>query len=49
MFILYINDIQKDLKSEILIFADDTTLLSLGANAQEKTEALNRDLIKIFN
>ena len=29
LFILYINDIQKDLESEVLIFADDTTFHSL--------------------
>ena len=30
LFITYINDIVKDIESEILIFADDTTLLTKG-------------------
>ena len=30
LFILYINDIKSDLESEILIFADDTTLIASG-------------------
>ena len=47
MFILYINDIQKDIESEILVYADDTTLLASGANPTETTDILNRDLDKI--
>ena len=49
LFILYINDIEKDLESEILIFADDTTLLTFGANSLETSNTLNRDLVKISN
>ena len=41
--------IKNYLESDIQIFADDTTLLTFGANAQETTDALNRDLIKISN
>ena len=48
-FIIYINDISKDLESEILIFADDTTLLASGTDIKVTTEILNRDLIKIYN
>ena len=47
LFILYINDIQKDLESEVLIFADDTSLLSFGPNPTETASMLNRDLEKI--
>ena len=47
LFILYINDIQNELESEILIYADDTTLLASGANPAESAEMLNRDLCKI--
>ena len=32
LFIIYINDIVNDIESEILIFADDTTLLASGDN-----------------
>ena len=49
LFIIYINDISKDLESEILIFADDTTLLASGTDPTETTEILNRDLNKISN
>ena len=49
LFIIFINDIQKDLESDILIFADDTTLLAQGKNALETTAIINRDLIKIHN
>ena len=47
LFIIYINDIIKDIESEILIFADDTSLLVSGKNPQETSNTLNRDLIKI--
>ena len=47
LFILYINDIQKDLESEVLIFADDTSLLSFGPNPTETALMLNRDFEKI--
>ena len=43
LFILYINDIEKDLESEILIFADDTTLLTFGVDQFETTQTLNRE------
>ena len=47
LFIIYINDIQKDLESEILLFADDTTLLAVGSNPEQTSAMLNRDLLKI--
>ena len=47
LFIIYINDIVKDIESEILIFADDTTLLAKGTDPTETTAILNRDLAKI--
>ena len=34
-FIIYINDIIKDIESEIMIFADDTTLLASGSDPAE--------------
>ena len=34
LFIIYINDIVKDIESEILIFADDTSLLVSGKNTE---------------
>ena len=47
LFILYISDIHLDLESEVLIYADDTTLLAFGKNPVETALILNRDLKKI--
>ena len=47
LFILFINDIVEDLESEILVFADDTTLLATGIDPTETSDILNRDLEKI--
>ena len=49
LFIIYINDIVKDIDSEIMIFADDTTLLASGKDPAETSSQLNRDLDKISN
>ena len=46
-FIIYINDIQNNLESEILLFADDTALLVKGKDPVETSEISNRDLQKI--
>ena len=34
LFIIFINDIVQDIESEILIFADDTTLLASGLDIE---------------
>ena len=47
LFIIFINDIVNDIESEILIFADDTTLLASGNDPTETAEILNRDLDRI--
>ena len=47
LFIIYINDIVKDIESEILIFADDTTLIATGTDPAETSAQLNRDLGRI--
>ena len=47
LFIIYINDIVDNLESDILIFADDCSLLASGLDPAETAEQLNRDLIKI--
>ena len=47
LFILYIEDIKDDLECEILIYADDTTLIAVGKDPSETAEMLNRDLLKI--
>ena len=48
LFIIYINDIVEGLESEILIFADDCSLLASGTDPTETAEQLNRDLHKIL-
>ena len=47
LFIIYINDIMNDIESEILVFADDTTLLASGDDPAITASMLNRDLLKI--
>ena len=44
LFIIYINDIVEGLESEILIFADDCSLLASGLDPSETAQQLNRDL-----
>jgi len=45
--LVYINDITDDLESDVLIFADDTSLMCSGKNTLETSIILNRDLKKI--
>ena len=47
LFLIYINDISDDIESDILIFADDTSLFVSGSDPAETSEILNRDLQKI--
>ena len=47
LFIIYINDIIDGLESEILIFADDCSLIASGKDPTETTEKINRDLNRI--
>ena len=41
------NDITVDIESDILIFADDTSLFVSGSDPAQTTEILNRDLQRI--
>ena len=47
LFIIYLNDITEDIESDILIFADDTSLFATGTDPAETAAQLNRDLQKI--
>ena len=49
LFIIYMNDIVNDIESDILIFADDTSLFATGSDPAETAAQLNRDLGKISN
>ena len=41
------NDIISEIESDILIFADDTSLLASGTDPAQTAAQLNRDLAKI--
>ena len=47
LFIIYINDIVDNIESDILIFADDTSMFATGSDPAETSAQLNRDLKKI--
>ena len=47
LFIIYMNDIIDDIESDILIFADDTSLFANGPDPAVTAAQLNRDLVKI--
>ena len=47
LFIIYMNDIVSDIESDILVFADDTSLMASGVDPAETVKQLNRDLNKI--
>ena len=49
LFIIYMNDIVSDIESDILIFADDTSLMAYGPDPAITAAQLNRDLVKISN
>ena len=47
LWILFVNDISENIESEILIFADDTSLFASAKDPTETALILNRDLEKI--
>ena len=47
LFIVYMNDIANEIESDILIFADDTSLFATGTDPSETAAQINRDLHKI--
>ena len=47
LFLLYINDIVLDIKSNIRLFADDTSLFIIVENPFEAANIINNDLAKI--
>ena len=49
MFLIYINDLSDDLKSECKLFADDTSLFSVVNDINTSASDLNEDLEKIGN
>ena len=49
LFLLYINDIVVDIRSNIRLFADDTSLYIIVDNPDHAAQLLNADLEKITN
>ena len=47
LFLVYINDLEKDIKSNVKFFADDTMLYSIVKNPSISAAELNHDLEKI--
>ena len=47
LFLLYINDIVKDIGSNIRLFADDTSLYIIVVNPEVAADILNTDLAKV--
>ena len=47
MWLLYVNDITKNIESEILLFADDTCCFATGKDPAETAVILNRDLERL--
>ena len=44
LFLVYINDLPHELKSNVKLFADDTSLFTIVKNKQESADILNHDL-----
>ena len=49
LFLIYINDLAEDLFSDLIFFADDTSLLSVVYNINASARELNDDLKKFNN
>ena len=47
LFLVYINDLEKDIKSNVKFFADDTMLYSVVKDPKLSASELNHDLEKI--
>ena len=47
LFLIYINDIVKDINSIIRLFADDTSLYIIVDFPEEASQAINQDLVRI--
>ena len=49
LWILFVNDIIKNLEAEVLLFADDTCLFATAPDPAQTAGILNRDLNRIFD
>ena len=48
LFLIYINDLEKGIKSHINLFADDTSLFSIVKEPNISALDLNHDMVLIF-
>ena len=48
LFLIYINDLPNELKSNVKLFADDTSLFTVVKDKNESTNILNNDLQSIY-
>ena len=47
LFLIYINDLPNELKSNVKLFADDTSLFTIVKDINESASILNNDLLLI--
>ena len=47
LFLIYINDLPNEMKSNVKLFADDTSLFTIVKDENESTNVLNNDLLLI--
>ena len=47
LFLIYINDLPNELKSNVKLFADDTSLFTIVKDKNESASILNNDLLLI--
>ena len=47
LFLVYINDLPNGLKSNVKLFADDTSLFTIVKDKNESADVLNNDLLLI--
>ena len=47
LFLIYINDLEEGIKSQIKFFADDTSLFSIVTDPEVSASELNHDLAQI--
>ena len=47
LFLIYINDLPNELKSNVKLFSDDTSLFTIVMDKNESANIINNDLLQI--